>query len=115
LRNRSAAKVFEDHLRLPGEHRFEEDLERNLSPEIMIFEPRGIFRGHTGARELVRLLDQELPKAPYVYTSRLVEGPGVSAVDGRSRECTCARRRRSFVIEDGWIVAQTIHYTVEHK
>ena len=35
LRSRSAAEVFEDHLRLAGEHRFEEDLERNGSPEII--------------------------------------------------------------------------------
>ena len=27
LRRRSAAEVFEDHLRLAGEHRFEEDIQ----------------------------------------------------------------------------------------
>src|SRR6478672_9167088 len=73
LRRRSAA-VFEDHLRLAGKHQFEEDIERNVSPDIIILERRGIFRGREGARQLARLLEQELPKAPYSYTNRLLEG-----------------------------------------
>jgi hypothetical protein len=74
LRRRSAAEVFEDHLRLAGEHQFEEDIERSVSPDIVILERRGIFRGREGARELSRLLEQELPKAPYLYRNRLIEG-----------------------------------------
>lgn len=45
LRGRSALEVFEDHLRLAGEHEFKEEIERNASPDIVIFERRGIFRG----------------------------------------------------------------------
>lgn len=116
LRARSAAEVFEEHLRLAGEHRFEEDIERNASPGIVIFERRGIFRGREGARELARLLEQELPEAPYVYTNRMVEGR-VAFLEWTA-EAEHARVRDgadSFLIEDGWIVAQTIHYTVEGK
>ena len=116
LRHRSAAEVFEDHLRLAGEHRFEEDIERNVSPTIVILERRGIFRGREGAKELARLLEQELPKAPYSYTNRLIEGR-VAFLEWTS-EAKHARVRDgadSFVIENGWIAAQTIHYTVEAK
>ena len=116
LRSRSAAEVFEDHLRLAAEHRFEEDLERNVSPEIIILERRGIFRGRTGAKELVRLLKEELPNAPYVYTNCLVEGRFAFLEWTSETEHACVRDGAdSFVIEDGWIVAQTIHYTVEEK
>jgi len=116
LRLRSAPEVFEDHLRLASEHRFEQDIERNVSPGIVILERRGIFRGREGARELARLLEQELPKAPYLYTNRLIER-GVAFLEWTA-EAEHARVRDgadSFVIEDGWIVAQTIHYTVEAK
>jgi len=116
LRRRSAAEVFEDHLRLAGEHHFEEDIERNVSPDIIILERRGIFRGREGAKKLARLLEQELPGAPYVYTNQLVEGR-VAFLEWTS-EAKHARVRDgadSFVIEDGWIVAQTIHYTVESR
>ena len=116
LRRRSAAQVFEDHLRLAGEHKFEEDIQRNVSPDIVVFERRGIFRGRDGVRELARLLENELPRAPYVYTNRLTEGR-VAFLEWTA-ESERARVRDgadSFVIEDGWIVAQTIHYTVEAK
>lgn len=116
LRNRSATEVFDDHLRLAGEHRFEEDIERNVSPGIVILERRGIFRGHEGATKLAGLLEEELPQAPYVYTNRLVDGR-VAFLEWTA-EAEHARVRDgadSFVIEDGWIVAQTIHYTVEEK
>ena len=52
LRARSAEKVFDDHLRLAGEHRFDEDVERNISPDCIVLERRGVFRGHDGVREL---------------------------------------------------------------
>ena len=116
LRHRAAAEVFEDHLRLAGKHHFDEDIERNVSPDIVILERRGIFRGREGTRELARLLEEELPGAPYVYTNRLVEGR-VAFLEWTA-EGDHARVRDgadSFIIEDGWIVAQTIHYTVEEK
>lgn len=114
LRRRSAKEVLEDHLRLAGEHRFEADIQRNVAPHCVILERRGIFRGREGARALARLLDEELGQAPYLYTLRLVEGR--FALLEWTADAAHARVRDgadSFVIEDGWIVAQTIHYTVE--
>jgi len=116
LRSRSAEAVFEDHLRLAAEHRFEEDIERNTSPDIVVLERRGVFRGREGVRELARLLEQELPQAPYVYTNRLVEGRVAFLEWTAEADQTRVRDGAdSFVIEDGWIVVQTIHYTVEKK
>lgn len=114
LRSRRPEEVFDDHLHLAAEHRFDEDIERNVAPHCVILERRGIFHGRDGARELARLLEEELPDAPYVYTNRLVadrvaflewtaEAAHTRVLDGAD----------SFLIEDGWIVAQTIHYTVE--
>ncbi len=116
LRLRSPAEVCDDHLRLAGEHRFADDIERNVAPGIVILERRGIFRGREGATELARLLEQELPNAPYLYTNRLVEGR-VAFLEWTA-ESEHARVRDgadSFLIENGWIVAQTIHYTVEER
>ena len=114
IRSRSAQEVLDDHLALAAEHRFEEDIERNTSPTCVILERRGVFRGRDGARELARLLGEELGDAPYTYVNTLVverfaflewtaEGDNVRVRDGAD----------SYVIEDGWIVAQTIHYSVE--
>jgi hypothetical protein len=116
LRARSAEEVFEDHLRLAGAHRFDDDIERNVSPDCVVLERRGVFRGHDGVRELARLLAEELPDAPYRYTNRLIEGR-IAFLEWTA-EAEHARVRDgadSFLIEHGWIVAQTIHYTVERK
>lgn len=116
LRARSAEEVFADHRRRSGEHRFDEDVERNGSPDCVVLERRGIFRGHDGVRELACLVAEELPEAPYTYTNRLIEGR-IAFLEW-SAEAATARVRDgadSFVIEDGWIVAQTIHYTVEPR
>lgn len=114
LRSRTPAEVFDDHLSLAAEHRFDEDIERNVSPDAVILERRGIFRGREGARELAQLLEEELPDAPYVYTNRLIVGR--FAFLEWTAEAASTRVRDgadSFVIESGWIIAQTIHYTVE--
>jgi hypothetical protein len=116
LRRRSAKEVFDDHLRLAGEHRFEEDITRNVAPACVVLERRGIFHGRAGALELARLLEEELPDAPYVYTNRLVAGRFAFLEWTAEAQHTRVRDGAdSFVIEDGWIVAQTIHYTVESK
>ena len=116
LRGRSAEEVFTDHLRLAGEHCFDDDIERNISPQCVVLERRGVFHGHDGVRELAQLLAEELPDAPYTYTNRMVVGRMAflewTAEADHVRVCDGAD---SFLIEDGWIVAQTIHYTVEPR
>jgi hypothetical protein len=98
LRRRSAEEVFEDHLRLAGEHRFEEDLQRNVSPDCVILERHGVFRGRDGARESAKLLEQELPSAlVYAYTHQLVAGR-VRSWSGppRPKAAGCATARIRF-------------------
>lgn len=114
LRARSPEEVFDDDLRLAAEHRFHEDITRNVAPNAVILERRGIFHGREGALELARLLEEELPDAPYVDIKRLIVGR--FAFLEWTADAAHARVRDgadSFVIEDGWIVAQTIHSTVE--
>lgn len=114
LRGRTAEEVFDDHLALAAEHRFDEDIERNVAPDCVILERRGVFRGREGALELARLLEEELPGAPYVYTNRLVvDRFAFLEWTARAAHTQVLDGADSFVIENGWIVAQTIHYTVE--
>jgi hypothetical protein len=114
LRQRSPQEVFDDHLHLAAEHRFDEDIDRNVAPHCVILDRRGIFHGREGARELARRLEEELPDAPYTYTNRLV-ADRIAFLEWTA-EAAHTRVRDgadSFLIENGWIVGQTIHYTVE--
>lgn len=81
-----------------------------------MLERRGIFRGLDGVRELADLLFEELGDAPYEYVNVLVDGR-VAFLEWASDGSRAQVRdgADSYVIEDGWIVAQTIHYTVEPK
>jgi hypothetical protein len=125
LGSRTAQEVLDDHLNLAenwgGERGFErgleEDLRRNTSEDVVILINRGTFRGHEGVRQLAHMLGEELPEQrSFEYTYRAVEGrmaflewayedDNVRVRDGAD----------SYLIENGKIVAQTIHYTVEQK
>ena len=113
LANRSTREVFEDHLRLAQQGSFAEDMARNFSKECVVLTNRGAFRGHDGLCQLADMLQREIPDAEYAYINRLVEDRfallewtadcGMVAVyDGAD----------SFVVENGKVVAQTIHYTL---
>ena len=126
LSTRTAQEVLDDHLNLAEnwggdggfERMLEVDLERNYSKEIVILINRGTFRGYEGVRQLAQMLGEELPEhRSFEYIYKAAEGrmaflewayedaSGVRVGDGAD----------SYLIEDGKIVAQTIHYTVEQK
>ena len=105
LRRRSPAEVFEEHLRLAGVHHFEEDIGRNVAPQIIILECRGIFKGREGAITLARLLEKELPKVLYFYTNRLIEGHVAFlewTSEGENATCGTAPIRLSSKVAGSW-------------
>jgi hypothetical protein len=113
LSTRSTQEVFDDHLRLAAEGKLELDMERNVADDIVVLTGRGIFQGKAGVEHLGRELMQEIPNGEWVYTNVLVAGPVAflewTVETGSFRVPDGAD---SFVIQDGKIVAQTIHYTV---
>jgi hypothetical protein len=125
LSKRSAQEVLDDHLNLT--ERFgaeenwqrivEEDIRRNVSEDIVILINRGTFRGHEGVRQLAQMLGEELPEhRAFDYTYRAVEGR-VAFLEWAYEDDNVRVRdgADSYLIEDGKVVAQTIHYTVEQK
>jgi hypothetical protein len=124
LSRRSAREVLDDHLDianewgdLPLEDVLAEDLRRNVSENIVILINRGTFRGYDGVRELAQLLSEELPEhAAFQYTYVAAEGP-LGLLEWTYEDSTTRVRDGvdSYVIENGKIVAQTIHYTVERR
>ena len=95
----------------------EEDIHRNVSEEIVILINRGTFRGHEGVRRLAQMLGEELPEhRAFEYTYRAVEGRMAFLEWAYEDEDVRVRDGAdSYLIENGKIVAQTIHYTVEQK
>jgi hypothetical protein len=117
--------VLDDHLNLAEnwggkvgfERGLEEDLRRNTSEDIVILINRGTFRGHEGVRQLAQMLGEELPEhRSFEYTYRAVEGRmAFSEWAYEDDSVRVGDGADSYLIENGKIVAQTIHYTVEQK
>jgi hypothetical protein len=125
LSKRSAREVLDDHLGIANrwgpdqdlEEIVAEDLRRNVSEQIVILMNRGTFHGHDGVMQLAEMLGEELPERrafEYTYVAAedkmaflewAYEDAHVTVSDGAD----------SYLIEEGKIVAQTIHYTVELK
>jgi hypothetical protein len=110
---RTTREVFEDHLQLAKDGDLETDLARNYAEDVVVFMPEGIYRGHEGVRQLALRLVDELPSAQVEYTTLLSEGE-VAFLEWRAdaRGAVVTDGADSFVVRDGKIVAQTIHYTV---
>ena len=131
LSSRTAQEVLDDHLDLAenwgakegAEHVteediariVEEDMRRNVSEDIVILINRGTFRGHEGVRQLARMLIEELPEHnSFEYTYKAVDGRmGFLEWTYEDAKVRVKDGADSYLIEDGKIVAQTIHYTVE--
>lgn len=113
---RSAADVLDDHLRLADEGRVDDDISRNYHPEVVVLWRDGVERGLAGLKRLADLLDDELPGARFTYVNRVVEGE-VAFLEWTATAASGVVRdgADSFLIRDGRIVAQTIHYTVEPR
>jgi hypothetical protein len=67
-----------------------------------------------GVRRLAQILQEQLPEAGFEYRTRLVEGE-VAFLEwsARSDRAKVEDGADSFLIRDGRIVVQTIHYTLE--
>ena len=125
LINRSAQEVLDDHLGLAKdwggekdiERIFEDDMRRNVSEACVVLTNRGVFRGHDGVRQLARMLADELPEhRSFEYTYRAVEGRmGFLEWTYEDDRVRVRDGADSYLIENGKIVAQTIHYTVEQR
>ena len=113
---RSAKQVFEGHLRRRRQGKVDEDIARNNADGVVLLTARGVFRGKAGLRRSARLLCQELPCARYQYRTRLVDGD-MAFLEWTARcDGTCVEDGAdSFLIRDGRIVVQTIHYTVRRE
>lgn len=113
LSNRSTEDVLEDHLRLRTAGDVENDLARNFAPDVVVMTPKGMRKGHEAVRQFNKMLQAHVPRH-YVFPTKLTNGrfafiewrarePGRSVEDGAD----------SFVIENGKIVFQSIHYSLQ--
>lgn len=112
---RTTREVIEDHLALRREHALGADVERNYTDDLLVLSKDGVFHGKDGIRETARVLRENLPDATYRY--ELVQVAEDYALLGWTAKATNGARTRhgadAFVVKDGLIAVQIIHYDVE--
>ena len=95
----------------------DEDLRRNVSEDIVVLLiNRGTFRGYDGVKQLAQMLSEELPAEQGAFDKHQRGRQGLMGLLERTYNDSTVRVRdgvESHLIEDGKIVAQTIHYTLE--
>jgi len=112
LAERGTQAVLDDHLRLRMAHDVESDIARNYAPEVVMLTSVGKREGHEAVRDYAKILKEHVPP-DYEVVVKHVSGrfafiewrarePGRSVEDGAD----------SFVVENGKIVFQSIHYTL---
>lgn len=113
---RSAKEVLDDHLRESQTGSVEADLARNYAEDVVVLMRGEAHHGHEGIRGLARLLRQELPDASFEYRSCVVAREfGFLEWSGRGDQAYVEDGADSYVIREGKIIAQTIHYTVQRS
>ena len=130
LNVRTAREVLDEHLKVSNAWRdeaeisrnFSEDLRRNFSEDCLVLTNRDIFGGHEGVRELVKMElaqmfgEEKAHGGSFQYISKVIEGRmGFLEWAYEGANVRIRDGADSYLIEDGEVVAQTIHYTVEAK
>lgn len=112
-RQRSTREVFENHLEKRASGLVEEDIENNYAADVVLLTGLGVYHGHDGVRHAARTLHRYQPDATYTYRTKRVEGEvAFLEWNSQSPKGDVNDGADSFVIRDGKIIAQTIHYTV---
>jgi hypothetical protein len=111
--SRTTADVFNDHIKKRLEGRLEEDIKQNYAENVVLLTCMGTYRGHDGLRESNKILEESLPKAKIEYTNQLVDGEfAFLEWRGTNGEHEVPEGADSFVIRDGKIRWQAIHYKI---
>lgn len=110
---RSPQEVFDSHLALRHRHALEEDIATNYADDVVLLTLTGVYRGRDGVRACAAELQHYFPDGDYAYRVCQVEGEvAFLSWSGRSPAGEVRDGADTFVIRDGRIAVQTIHYTV---
>lgn len=110
---RSAQEVLDDHLTTSLNGTVDDDLQRNYAEDVTIVSNWGVEHGHDGVHRMAQLLRSQLPDCTFTYRVRIVDGEvGLLEWTADSPAGSVRDGVDSYVIRDGRIHAQTIHYTL---
>lgn len=113
---RSTQDVFEDHLALRLAGDLDTDLRRNYADDVVLLTVNSNLQGHEGMRLSAGRLKEQLPDARFEIVSKQVRGEYAFLVwRAQSGRFDAVDGADSFVVRDGKIVFQSIHYRLRNQ
>lgn len=113
---RTKEEVLKNHLELSKKGSIEDDLQKNFSKSLILLTTDGIYKGHAGLKELNKMLIRDFPEAEFNYTNFLFEDE-IAFLEwtANSDNSQIDDGADSYIVRNGLIIAQTIHYTIRKK
>lgn len=113
---RSTQEVVDSHLQLRKDGALEEDITNNYADDVILLTGTGMFTGHDGVRKSASELDRYLGESDFQYQNVLCEREyGFLEWTATNKDKQVRDGADSFVVRDGKIIFQSIHYTVNRK
>lgn len=113
---RTTQEVFEDHLKCRLQGDTTGDAERNYDKDVVILSSKGMFHGRKGILESADILDRDLRDGSFEFNTVWIKGNYVFLEwTGRAKDTVIGDGADSFVIKNGKIIFQSIHYTVSKR
>jgi len=113
---RSTREVVESHLHYRKSGDLDKDLAENYAEDVTLLSWEGVHRGHDGVRKLADILKSYVPEGSYSYEQVLAEGEvGMLRWRGTGGDVRIHDGADSYVVREGLIQAQTIHYSVREE
>jgi hypothetical protein len=109
---RTIQEVLNSHLHYRTVGDLEGDLRENYADDVVLLSAEGVHRGHDGVRHLADILQSYIQDGSYQFHKLLTDGEiGMLVWTGSTDELEIHDGVDSFVVRDGRIAAQTIHYS----
>lgn len=113
---RSTSEVIDHHLRRRIEGDLDGDLASNYAEDVVLLSYEGVHHGHKGVRKLAGILESYVGAADFRYEDVLVhDSYALLRWSAESDEVIVHDGVDSFVVHDGRISVQTIHYSTSSK
>lgn len=111
---RSTIETSENHLRRRCEGELELDLLENYAEDVVLLTANSSLTGHQAIRTSASRLREQLPGARFEFLSKQVNGPYALLI-WRATSCRyeAVAGADSFLVRDGRIVFQSVHYKLE--
>ena len=113
---RSTTEVIYDHLAKRYAGDTDADIEHNFAEDIVLLSSFGEFHGKDGVRRSAEKLFEELGPSEFIYDHTMVNGEfGFLEWSAHSDSRIICDGADSFVVRDGLIIMQTVHYSLQDR